>query len=168
MTIFRFDGRTGTLSWPGGGASMRAACGRGGVDPIKREGDGVTPAGRFPLRWVYYRPDREAAPPTELPVRALDPGDGWCDAPADPLYNRPVRLPYPASCEALWRADRVYDLVVVLGHNDRPAVAGLGSAIFVHVAREGHAPTEGCIALALGDLRRLVATARRGDFLDIR
>lgn len=166
MTIFRVDGATARLSWPGG-APVRVALGRNGVNAVKREGDGVTPAGRFRLRAVYYRADREAAPQTGLPVWAIDPGDGWCDAPADPLYNRPVSLPYAASCEHLWRKDGLYDLLVVLGHNDRPVAPGAGSAIFLHVAADGFAPTAGCVALAIADLRRLIAAARLGDRLAI-
>lgn len=124
----------------------------------KQEGDGGTPAGTFPLRRVLYRPDRLASPPlTALPVRALTPADGWCDDPADPAYNRPITLPYPASHEQLWRDDGVYDVIVVLGHNDDPPVPGSGSAIFMHVARSGYVGTEGCIALALPDLLAVLA-----------
>jgi L,D-peptidoglycan transpeptidase YkuD (ErfK/YbiS/YcfS/YnhG family) len=89
-------------------------------------------------------------------VRAIRRDDGWCDASADRNYNRPVRLPYPASAERLWREDGLYDLVVVLDYNDRPRSRGRGSAIFMHVARPGYAPTEGCIALARGHLLRLL------------
>ncbi len=108
------------------------------------------------MRAVLYRPDRVRRPRTRLPVRPIRPHDGWCDAPADRNYNRPVRHPYPASAERLWRADGLYDVVVVLGYNDRPRVRGRGSAIFMHVARPGYAPTEGCIALARPHLLRLL------------
>ena len=70
---------------------------------------------------MFYRPDRVRRPQTRLKVRPLRPRDGWCDAPGDRNYNRAVALPYPASAESLWRADRLYDVVVVLGYNDRPA-----------------------------------------------
>lgn len=167
MTVFRVDAADATLFWAGAPAPLVCALGRGGTVRNKHEGDGATPVGRWRLRWVYYRPDREAAPRTALPVRAIDPGDGWCDAPADPLYNRPVRLPYPASCEVLRRADGLYDLIVVLGYNDAPVVPGAGSAIFLHVARERFEPTAGCVALAATDLRRLIAAAKPGDVLEI-
>ncbi|GAA0572292.1 L,D-transpeptidase family protein [Caenispirillum bisanense] len=146
----------------------RCALGKGGIVADKREGDGGTPVGRFPLRQVFYRPDRLPAPPaTALPVQAIAPADGWCDAPDDPAYNRPVTLPYPASAEAMWREDAVYDVVVVLGHNDDPPVPGLGSCIFLHVARPGYAPTEGCVALALPDLLAVLAECRPGDCLSV-
>jgi L,D-peptidoglycan transpeptidase YkuD (ErfK/YbiS/YcfS/YnhG family) len=118
----------------------------------KQEGDGATPAGRFLLRRVLYRPDRLSAPGTRLPVAPLTPADGWCDDPADPQYNRPVRLPYAARHEELWRGDALYDIVVIVGHNDAPVIAGLGSAIFMHSASEDYRPTEGCVALARQDL----------------
>ena len=78
----------------------------------KQEGDGATPAGSWPLRRLFYRPDRYARPRCVLPATAMKPADGWCDAPSDPNYNTQVSLPYAASAEQLWRTDRVYDLVV--------------------------------------------------------
>jgi L,D-peptidoglycan transpeptidase YkuD (ErfK/YbiS/YcfS/YnhG family) len=144
----------GLLAWPR--ATVRCALGRGGVVRDKREGDGATPAGCFPLRRVLFRPDRVARPRTSLPVQAIAAHDGWCDDPGDALYNRPVRLPYPARHERLWRDDGLYDLVVVLGYNDDPARPGLGSAIFLHAARSDFAPTEGCVAVALADLVALL------------
>lgn len=105
-------------------------------------------------------------PVTKLPVRALAPYDGWCDAPGDSRYNRLVRLPYPASAEQLWRGDHLYDLIVVVGYNDAPVVPGKGSAIFLHVARANYAPTAGCVAFARGHLLRILAmTAARARLI---
>lgn len=137
--------------------TFRAALGRGGVRADKHEGDGATPAGLLPLRNVLYRADRGAPPHCAVPVRALAREDGWCDDPAHADYNRLVRLPIAASAETLWRDDAVYDIIGVLGWNDRPIRPGSGSAIFLHVARPDYAPTEGCVALAPQDLRRILA-----------
>jgi len=150
------------------GRTYPCAIGRSGAAGIKREGDGATPAGRWALRTVLYRADRMRRPPTHAPVRPIAPGDGWCDAPADRNYNRPVRHPYPASAERLWRADHLYDLVVVLGYNDRPRRRGRGSAIFMHLARPDYAPTEGCVALRRRDLERVLALLGRGATLIVR
>ena len=59
--------------------------GKGGVTIDKREGDGASPIGYWPLVSVFYRPDRITKPNTGLPVRALYPSDGWCDDPRHPL-----------------------------------------------------------------------------------
>jgi L,D-peptidoglycan transpeptidase YkuD (ErfK/YbiS/YcfS/YnhG family) len=115
------------------------------------------------MRHVFYRPDRVARPATGLPVSPLHVGLGWCDEPGDANYNRIVALPYAASHERLWRGDHLYDVIVVLGHNDLPRSHGRGSAIFMHLARTDYQPTEGCIAFALPDMLRILAQARRGD-----
>ena len=137
--------------------TFRCALGRTGIAGDKREGDGHTPAGRFPLRRVLYRPDRVAPPLTALPADPLRPDMGWCDDPDSRYYNRPVILPCPARHELLWRDDRLYDVIVVVGHNDRPPVPHRGSAIFLHVARPDWGFTEGCVALALPDLLAVLA-----------
>jgi len=140
---------------------MRCALGRGGLclATDKREGDGVTPKGTYTLRRLLYRADRLAAPQSVLPCRALRQDDGWCDDPLDGAYNRPVMRPYPATHEAMWREDHVYDLIGILSHNDSPPTSGLGSAIFMHLARPDYSPTRGCIALNESDLRALFAYA---------
>jgi len=153
------------LDWEAG--PRRCAVGRGGVAEKLREGDGVTPAGRWPIRGVLYRADRAAAPTCAFAVSAIARDDGWCDAQGDRNYNRPVKLPYRASAERMWREDALYDVVAVLGFNDDPVVAGRGSAIFLHVASPDYAPTEGCVALALPDLLEALAAVRSGSFVRI-
>lgn len=155
----------GELTWPG--RSTRAACGRRGVRNGKREGDGASPAGRFSLVSVFYRPDRLAAPETGLPIAALTPDLGWVDDPHDPNYNRLVGLPYPASHEDLWRDDALYDVIVVIGYNTDPVVPGAGSAIFLHVASPDFSPTEGCIAIAKPALLSLLGLLGPGSTITI-
>lgn len=151
----------GTLAY--NGETVRCALGRGGVSNAKREGDGATPVGCYPLRRVLYRPDRIANLETSLPVQPIGPSDGWCDAPGDVNYNRPVTLPYPASAETLWRDDGLYDVIAVLGQNDDPPVPGAGSAIFLHVAHADYSSTEGCVAVALAELSEILKRSRIGD-----
>jgi len=140
-----------------GAIDVPCAIGRSGIRALKREGDGATPIGTWPMRKLLYRPDRLRQPSTALAVWAIEPSDGWCDDPSDLRYNRPVRLPYPASAETMWRDDHLYDLVVVLGYNDNPPVANKGSAIFMHLARPGYLPTQGCIALTREHMLRLLS-----------
>lgn len=158
-TLRRHSG-SAWLDW----RSERIPCaiGRGGVPVHKVEGDSGTPAGTLPLRRVLYRADRIAVPATRLPRAPIGPDDGWCDDSNDMSYNRPVRLPHPGRHERLWREDGLYDLLAVLGWNDAPVVPGRGSAIFLHVARADLAPTEGCVAVSLAELRRLLAQGLGG------
>jgi len=143
--------------------NLRLACalGRSGRRAIKREGDGATPIGNFALRRVLYRADRVSRPRTLLPVSRIRALDGWCDEPRDRNYNRPVCHPYPTSAEHLWRHDHLYDLIVIMGHNDVPRVKFAGSAVFMHVAESGMAPTAGCVALRRRDLMRLLTLVSR-------
>ena len=154
------------LDW--GDGPRRCAIGPAGIAAKSAEGDGVTPRGVFPLRQIFYRADRIAKPDSFLPVRAMEPDDGWCDAPADANYNRLVKLLYPASAENMWRDDHLYDLVAVVGFNDDPVVAGKGSAIFLHLAKPDYLPTAGCVALSEADLRAALAQLRPGDKIRIR
>jgi L,D-peptidoglycan transpeptidase YkuD (ErfK/YbiS/YcfS/YnhG family) len=149
------------LDW--GAGKRRAAIGPAGIAVKTCEGDGITPRGCFALREVFYRDDRMPASRTALPVHVIQRNDGWCDAPNDPNYNRLVKLPYPASAEQMWREDHLYDLVVVVGYNDDPVIAGKGSAIFLHIARPDYSFTQGCVALAQQDLLAAIAQLRPGD-----
>lgn len=157
--------RRGRLQY--GSLNVACALGRSGVAALKHEGDGASPRGTFTLRRVLYNAAQVSRPRSALPVSRISKDDGWCDSPRDRNYNRPVRLPYPASAERLCRDDGLYDLVVVVGYNEVPRVKNRGSAIFMHVARRSLPPTEGCIALRRGDLLRLLARVPRGTQLMI-
>ncbi|MFV3129858.1 L,D-transpeptidase family protein [Niveispirillum sp. KHB5.9] len=149
------------LSW--NGRSVPCAVGRTGIRLDKREGDGGTPVGSFTLRRVLYRADRIDAPRTGLPVSVIARDDGWCDDPAHPDYNRPVKLPFAASHEDLWLDSIVYNIIVILGHNDDPPVPGLGSAVFFHLTGADYGPTAGCVAVQLPDMLAVLADAKPGD-----
>ena len=151
----------------GGKRRFRCALGRGGVRVDKREGDGATPAGLYPLRRLLYRADRLVRPHSNLPIAKIQATDGWCDDPRDAAYNRAVSLPHAASAETMWRADGLFDLVLLTGHNDDPVVPGGGSAIFIHVASPDYGPTEGCVALSRPDLLALLPHLAVGSDIQI-
>jgi L,D-peptidoglycan transpeptidase YkuD (ErfK/YbiS/YcfS/YnhG family) len=144
-----------------GQRALPVAIGRGGISANKREGDGATPRGRFRLIRLWWRADRLTRPHTPLPARAIRRADAWCEDPRDRRYNRPIRIAANAPGDRLWRDDHLYDLLVELDHNTRPRVANRGSAVFIHVARPGLAPTAGCVALTAADLRILLGRIRR-------
>jgi L,D-peptidoglycan transpeptidase YkuD (ErfK/YbiS/YcfS/YnhG family) len=140
---------------------MPGALGRGGIKADKREGDGGTPAGVFhPVR-VWWRPDRLARPQTRLPLRRIGPHDAWCEDPADRRYNQAVQRSANEPGDRLFRDDGLYDVIVEIDHNMRPRISGRGSAVFIHVARPGLAPTAGCIALSRRDLLALLRRLTR-------
>jgi L,D-peptidoglycan transpeptidase YkuD (ErfK/YbiS/YcfS/YnhG family) len=160
LSLIRLHGRPGQ---PGqailiaGGTAIPAAIGRAGIIANKREGDGGTPRGKFhPVR-VWWRADRGTAPRTLLPLRQIRGDDAWSEDPADRNYNRAVKRSGKMPGDRLTRSDHLYDIIVEIDHNRRPRIAGRGSAVFLHLARAGYAPTAGCVALDRGRLRWLLA-----------
>ncbi len=140
------------------GKTYKCVLGKGGVGIDKKEGDGKTPVGTFPLRLVYFRPDKVEGLQTGLPTKAFNQNIGWSDDVTKPDYNKEVNLSYEGSHERLWRPDDdLYDLIVVIGYNDDPPVVGKGSAIFMHVARPAFTPTAGCVALSKPDLLEVLS-----------
>src|SRR5258706_2787605 len=161
--VVRHQGEITVADW--GAGQRRCAVGRSGIAEKLREGDGVTPTGVWPFRNVLYRADRVARPKSVLPIAPIEPDQAWCDMPDNPNYNRLVRLPYASLDERPWRADGLYDLIVVIGFNDAPVIPGKGSAIFVHLARSDYGETQGCVALSLDDLTQALARLRAEDRL---
>jgi L,D-peptidoglycan transpeptidase YkuD (ErfK/YbiS/YcfS/YnhG family) len=167
---------TGKLLWRG--KEYKCAIGKSGFSLLKKEGDGATPIGQFLLREVYYRQDRLDTPKTILPLKIISLNDGWCDDIKDKYYNKLIKLQYSATCpteqrsfgrgyENLWREDNIYDIVVTIGHNDNPPTSGEGSAIFMHIARVGYTPTEGCVALSPDDLLEIIKTVNKDTLVCI-
>jgi len=159
------SGHQGELSF--GPILYPCALGKAGVTTYKKEGDHASPIGKYVLRDLYYRPDRLAKPVCTLPIHEISKIDGWCDDPEHPDYNRKITLPFTASHESLFREDSLYDLIVILGHNDDPPVPGAGSCIFMHVATADYSGTEGCVALKQSHLLELLAAIPRHTELEI-
>jgi L,D-peptidoglycan transpeptidase YkuD (ErfK/YbiS/YcfS/YnhG family) len=144
------------------------ALGRTGIKANKREGDGGTPRGTFRLKRLWWRKDRLMRPQTRLPVRPIRREDAWSEDPLDRRYNRPVRRRTGEPGDRLWREDHLYDLIVEIDHNDHPRIAGRGSAVFMHLARPGFAPTAGCVGLERSRLLRLLMRLGPKTRIDIR
>lgn len=149
------------------GKEYDCTIGSGGVRKYKTEGDLCTPIGTFPLRCLFFRPDRLERPETGLNTIPIEPDDGWCNDPKEKKYNAHVKLPRKGSCESLWREDRVYDIIVPIGYNDSPPVASKGSAIFIHITGKDEEPTHGCIALEQNDLLEIVRGINQNTLIKI-
>lgn len=152
--------RFGPLCFP-------AALGRGGITVFKREGDGATPRAAMAVVGGFRRSGLLAPDRAGVFLRRVGERDGWCDAPAHAAYNRPVRLPFSASHETLTRDDVLYDFGFVLDWNISSRRRGAGSAIFLHVARPGLPPTQGCVALKRRDMLRLMPFIKRGTIIRV-
>lgn len=151
-----------------GGRAVAVALGCGGICANKWEGDGATPRGIFhPLR-LWWRGDRHPRPRTFLPTRRLTPTDAWCEDPASRHYNRAIRLAGDAPGDRLCRTDHLYDFIIEIDHNTRPRIARRGSAVFLHLARDGMRPTAGCVGLTLKDMRWLLTRLGRATRIEIR
>ncbi|MEP3226700.1 MAG: L,D-transpeptidase family protein [Parasphingorhabdus sp.] len=162
MSLITVDTKTRHLHFRD--QSIRCAMGRSGACSAeqKTEGDGFTPRGLWTLRTILYHRDRVVQRPhTKLPWRWINAQDGWSDTPRDPCYNRPVRLPHKFGAESLNRDDPLYDIIIILGHNDEPVIPGKGSAIFFHIWNEAR-PTEGCIAIDRPAMEGLIPRLDRG------
>jgi L,D-peptidoglycan transpeptidase YkuD (ErfK/YbiS/YcfS/YnhG family) len=150
-----------------GPLEIPVSLGRGGIRADKREGDGGTPRGTFRLTRLWWRADRHQRPVTGLPVRAIRPEDAWIEDPADRRYNQHVRRAPQEPGDRLRRDDHLYDFIIEIDHNTRPRIAKRGSAVFIHAAREGFAPTAGCVGLELRTLKRLLAQLGRSTRINI-
>ncbi len=148
------DRRRGRLV--AGSLVLPCALGRSGTTHAKREGDGASPVGCFPLLQAFYRAGHGPRPRTGLALTPIRPSDGWCDDARDRRYNQLVPLPCASSHEEMWRTDHLYDVVVDIAWNRGPIVRGRGSAIFLHLARPGFEPTAGCVAVEAAKVRRLL------------
>ena len=137
---------------------FKCSIGRSGFSENKVEGDGSTPVGNFYIENIYYRADKIEIFETNINKVKIRESDGWCDDPKQKEYNQLVQFPYDFSAEKLYRDDSLYNLVGVLNYNTHPVTPGLGSAIFMHIAKNDYQPTEGCIALNQKDLLYLLSS----------
>lgn len=143
--------------WQGPFLPMEGMIGRKGFAPPgeKREGDGRTPSGIFPLGTVFgYEPSF----PTMMPYRQVTTDDLWVDDIHAADYNRLVKRgsTRASSFEVMKRDDDLYKYGIVVEYNTDPVIKGYGSAIFFHLWRGKGTPTEGCIALSEEDLMRIL------------
>jgi L,D-peptidoglycan transpeptidase YkuD (ErfK/YbiS/YcfS/YnhG family) len=159
LSMIRIRARAGNSrrGWlTAGGMTIPVALGRGGILANKREGDGGTPRGTFHPRLLWWRADRHPRPRTHLAARAIRPEDAWCENPRDRHYNRPIRLTRDAPGDRLTRTDHLYDFIVEIDHNTRPRIAGRGSAVFLHLARDHFGPTAGCVSMTRSSMLHLL------------
>lgn len=170
-TLRRYE-RSGVMdAWRAVGAPVAIVVGRTGLawddavdapasEPRKREGDGKSPAGLFPVDTAFGFAARDAMPWVRLPYVALTTAHECVDDAASAYYNTVVaRTAVPrvdwSSAEKM-RAISVYRLGAIIGYNAPPRPAR-GSCIFFHVWDGPQSVTAGCTAMEERALRELIA-----------
>ena len=146
---------------------FRCALGKGGIKQKEREGDFITPKGKFKLIKIYYRSDRIKKINSTLKKIKIKKNMGWCDDVSSNYYNKQIKINKKISHEKLHRKDNVYDIIVVLNYNLNPIIKGKGSAIFLHVAKKNYNKTQGCIALKKNELLSLVSKIKKNTQIRI-
>jgi L,D-peptidoglycan transpeptidase YkuD (ErfK/YbiS/YcfS/YnhG family) len=131
---------------------FRCALGKAGIGEKKKEGDFITPKGKYKITKVYYRADRIKKIKTNFRLYQIKKNMGWCDDPLSKNYNKLIKLPSKFGHEKLYRKDKLYDLILVLNYNFKPIIKNKGSAIFIHIANKNYKKTMGCIGLKKKDL----------------
>src|SRR5262249_56201992 len=89
-------------------------------------------------------------------ARGISGADAGCEDPDDRHYNQPIRLDREQAGDRLKRADHLYDFIVEIDHNTRPRIAGRGSAVFLHLARDNFGPTAGCVSMTRSAMLHLL------------
>jgi D-alanyl-D-alanine dipeptidase len=155
-------GRAG-YAWGDGVHGSGAPDGRPG--PLKREGDGRSPAGVFAVGTVHGY--ATAAPDGSLlPYEQASAQQRCVDDPRAPEYNRIVEAGTRGeswrSAERMRRDDAVYELALDIEHNRAPVVPGHGSCIFAHVWVNAQTPVAGCTGMPLSELKGLLIWLKPG------
>tara|TARA_Y100001970_G_scaffold52311_1_gene66086 strand:+ start:1844 stop:2335 length:492 start_codon:yes stop_codon:yes gene_type:complete len=126
---------------------VKCAVGKRGIGFKKKEGDLITPRGKYKINCIFYRNDRIKGLKTRLKKIVIKKNMGWCDDPKAKKYNKLVKLPYKFKVEKLHKTNNTYDIIFVLDYNSKPVRKNKGSAIFIHVAKKNFKSTEGCVAI---------------------
>ena len=146
---------------------VKYAIGKRGIGNKKREGDKITPIGKFKIKTILYRKDRISHFKCKINKLSIKSDMGWCDDPKSKKYNKLIKIPFKGSAEKLYRKDNTYDIILVLNYNINPIRKGKGSAIFIHVARKNYKSTLGCIAVSKRNLKKIVKKINNSTIVNI-
>jgi L,D-peptidoglycan transpeptidase YkuD (ErfK/YbiS/YcfS/YnhG family) len=140
--------------WVPADGPYAARVGRNGLRASRREGDGTTPIGTFPIGDTMY--GSAPNPGVRFRYMRLHCGDWWVEDPASPEYNTFQRVgcnrrpPFKVTTPDMSKSPRAYAHLAVIEFNMHPIIPGRGSGIFLHAQTGG--ATNGCVSLARPDL----------------
>ena len=146
---------------------VKCTIGKRGIGYKKKEGDQITPLGRYKIKYILYRKDRVKKINSGIKTIEITKNMGWCNDPNSKQYNKIIKLPSAFSYEKLYRRENIYDIILVLNYNMNPAKKNKGSAIFIHIAKKNYKKTEGCVAIKKVELLRLLKFLRSGTIVKI-
>jgi L,D-peptidoglycan transpeptidase YkuD (ErfK/YbiS/YcfS/YnhG family) len=146
---------------------IKCSIGKRGIGVKKKEGDQITPKGKFKITSILYRKDRIPNFKCKIIKLSIKKEMGWCDDPRSKYYNKLIRFPFKYSAEKLYRKDATYDLILVLNYNLNPVRKAKGSAIFIHIAKKNYKKTLGCIAVSKRDLKKIVKKINKSTSVNI-
>ena len=130
--------------------------GKNGIGLKKREGDQITPKGRYKLLKIFHKKRELNKIKTKIPKIEIKKNFAWCTDSNNKSYNSLVSKPIGCGYEELFRRDNLYDIVIVLNFNYTSPIKYKGSAIFLHCSANKTKYTEGCIAMEKRDLLELI------------
>ena len=145
----------------------KCAIGKRGIGLKKREGDLITPRGKYKIKHILYRKDRIKKIQSKIKKGIIKKNMGWCDDSRSKDYNKIIRLPFNFSHEKLYKKENIYDIILVLNYNMNPIVKNKGSAIFIHIAKKNYKKTKGCIALKKRDLLKIISKVKKNTQVKI-
>ena len=146
---------------------VKCALGKRGIAYKRKEGDFVTPKGKYKIKYILYRKDRIKKIDSKIKKIAIKKNMGWCNDSKSKNYNRLIKLPSVYNFEKLFKNDNTYDILIVLDYNMNPTIKNKGSAIFIHVAKKNYKKTEGCIALKKNDLLKIIKKLKKNTVVKI-
>jgi len=145
----------------------KCALGKRGIGHKRKEGDLITPKGKYKIKFILYRKDRIKRIQSRIKKIVIRKNFGWCDDPKSKNYNKLVKIPSDHNYEDLYRKDYIYDIILVLNYNMNPIIKNKGSAIFIHVAKRNYEKTKGCIALKKNDLLNVIKKLKKNTYVNI-
>tara|TARA_B100001564_G_scaffold299228_1_gene265609 strand:+ start:143 stop:634 length:492 start_codon:yes stop_codon:yes gene_type:complete len=146
---------------------IKCAIGKRGIGNKKREGDKITPKGKFKIKTILYRKDRISNFKSKIKKLSIKKNMGWCDDPNSEKYNKLIKFPFKSHAEKLYRKDNTYDIILVLSYNTNPIRKGKGSAIFIHVAKKNYTNTLGCIGVSKKNLKKIIKKINKSTIVNI-
>lgn len=146
---------------------VKCVVGKRGIGKKLKEGDKITPKGKFNVKFILYRKDRISYLASRISKYVIKKNMGWCDDPRSKDYNKLIKFPFKYSAEKLYRKDNIYDIILVLNYNSKPIIRNKGSAIFIHVASKNYRFTKGCVAVGKKDLKEIIKTINKKTTINI-